>query len=42
MVRHRVRMGYGKSIPYGAGFCIDDDRNEIAGSQAKANVLAAV
>ena len=29
MVRYRVRMGYGKSIPLGAEFCIEDDHNEI-------------
>jgi hypothetical protein len=41
MVRYRVRTGYGKSIPYGAGFCIDDDYNEIADFQAKAIVRMA-
>lgn len=29
MVRHQIRMGYGKSIPWDAGFFIDDDNNAI-------------
>jgi hypothetical protein len=42
MVRYRIRMGYGKSIPCDARFCTDDNRNEIADYQAKGILLVAV